>query len=210
MKHFLNFFSPEIFFAFAGLGFSSSKSSQATSSSTSTEITDNRVAASEGSISAGSGATVNVESSDPAAIAAAGDAIARVAMSANDAMSESAQASIFGNVDVAREALRTGSDQLATVTDLGRDALRYNYGTTADALDFGERALQIATNAANRSQDSTNDLVQRTNEQFTATLARNAGDAPQTVVQDALKYGLIAIAVLGGMVVFLRPQSKAA
>lgn len=212
MKAF-KFFLPENFLAFYGFGFSSSKSAQSTTSSTTNQVTDQRAAASEGSIAAGAGATVNVTTADTDAIARLAEIQSATTSEGLDNTLKAVQnitgEAIGGNVDVTREALRTGSDQLATAADLGRRAIEAGVYQTGDALDFGERALQIATNAANQSQATTNDLIQRTNEQFTATLARNAGDAPQTVAQDAIKYGAIALGILGAALFFLRPQPKA-
>lgn len=207
---FLRFGPNWIFESGLCLGFSSSKSSTASNSSTTNQVTDQRAAASEGSVAAGAGATVNITNSDT-------DAIARLAevnaITTNEGLSNSLKAAqniasmgIDSNTAVAREALRTGSDQLATVVGLGSEVVAAGRGQTQDALDFGERALSIATGAANQSQALTNDLIQRTNEQFTAKLAANAGDAPQAVAQDAIKYGALALAGIAALFVFLRPS----
>lgn len=191
------------------LGFSSSKSSTASTSSTSNQVTDNRVAASEGSISAGSGATVNVQSSDAAVVKSTGDAISRVAENANDAVSETARAVVGENADVTKAALNAGQANLLTAADLGTTAIKANTAVSSDALDFGERALQITTAAANQAQQQTNDLIQRTNEQFTAKLASNAGDAPSAVATDTVKYIAIAAGVVILGLAFFR-NNKAA
>jgi len=211
-------FGPDWLFAngFA-LGFSSSKSSQSTSSSTTNQVTDQRAAASEGSIAAGAGATVNVQSTDPQAFDAIEGIANQASVSLTEGFSNSAKAlentagrALDANTDVATAALTTGQRNLETAADLGTTAIGAGVAQTRDALDFGERALQIATNSANQSQAATNDLIQRTNEQFTAKLAANAGDAPQAVAQDAIKYGAFALVALVGVLILFRPTAKAA
>jgi 2-keto-3-deoxy-galactonokinase len=192
-------FTPEVFLAVIGLGFSSSKSQQSTSSATTNQVTDNRVAASEGSISAGSGASVSVQTTDPQAF----DAIASIANEASASLTE-------GFSNAAKAVQNTAAHALDANTDVSTTAIGAGVAQTRDVLDFGERALTIATNAANQSQAQTNDLIQRTNEQFTAKLASNAGDAPQQVAQDAIKYGAVALVVLVGALFLLRPSPKAA
>lgn len=188
------------------LGFSSSKSSQSTASSTSNQVTDNRVAASEGSISAGSGANVSVTSTDPEAF----DAITSIANNATASLTEGFSNSAKALQNTAESAFEFGAVALDSNVELGTTAIGAGVAQTRDALDFSERALTIATNAANRSQESTNDLIQRTNEQFTAKLASNAGDAPQQVAQDAIKYGALAVVAVIAAVLLFRPSGKAA
>lgn len=210
-------FLPEVFLSAFSLGFSSSKSSQSTSSSTSNQVTDNRVAASEGSVSAGSGANVSIQTTDPQAFDAISDIANQASVSLTEGFSNSAKAlentagrALEANVDLGTAALDVGQRNLETAADLGTTAIGAGVAQTRDALDFGERALQIATASANQNQATTNDLIQRTNEQFTAKLAANAGDAPQQVAQDALKYGAIAVVALIGAVLLFRPSPKAA
>lgn len=90
-----------------------------------------------------------------------------VVKSAADAIQNVAGKAIEGNVDVSKT-------------------------VTRDALDFGESALESVA----RTTESANALLSRTQEAFTSNLARNAGDAPQTVAQDANKNMIIAVVVI--------------
>lgn len=97
--------------------------------------------------------------------------------------------------DAITEATKSSSDvskkAIETTAVVSRDATR-------DALDFGESALDNVR----RTTESANALLSRTQENFVGTLARNAGDAPQTIAQDSMKnmlyIGLASVvAILG-------------
>jgi len=197
---------------FHGLACKGNSSTQA-NPTTSNQVTDQRVAASEGSVSAGSGATVNIESSDAAVVTATGDAISRVAMSANDAVSESARVSVNAtakaagdalnaNVDVSRAALDTGRAVFQESAELGRSAITAVQSQGRDALDFGDNIVSKVLDNAAAAQQSTNSLIQRTNEQFTAKLAGNAGEAPQALAGDVVKYVTIAAGIVAAVLLF--------
>lgn len=183
-------------------------SSTQSNPTTSTDITDNRVAASEGSISAGSGASVSVQSVDAETVGVAADAIARVAESANDTAEKISSAAIGGAVDAARTSVMENADvskaALSTVESQGRDAL--DFGRVAveavqsqgrDALDFGESLAQTAIKAARDSQQSANDLISKSNEQFTARLVQNSGEAPTALADNVAKYIAVAVGIVG-------------
>jgi hypothetical protein len=183
-------------------------SSTQSNPTTSTDITDNRVAASEGSISAGSGASVSVQSVDAETVGVAADAIARVAESANDTAEKISQSAVSGAVDAARTATMESADVAKagfdTVESQGRDAL--DFGRVAveavqsqgrDALDFGESLAQTAIKAAQTSQESANSLIAKTNDQFTARLVQNSGEAPTALADNVAKYIAVAVGIVG-------------
>ncbi len=109
---------------------------------------------------------------------------------------ESADKVIVGKaVDAITEATKSSNDvsktAINTSATVSRDVAR-------DALDFGETALDNVR----RTTESANALLSRTQENFVGTLARNAGDAPQTVAQDSMKNTLYislaaVVAILG-------------
>lgn len=137
-----------------------------------------------------------------------------------------AKSAITGNTNVARDALdfgesvsRSGFDAVRdigyegqvtaragydAVRDIGyegqvtaRSALVNNRESFRDVLDFGAGTQGLAFDAFNKAQQSQNDLIRYTNEQFTSKLAANSGDAVQNVTQNIFKYGMIAVGVIG-------------
>lgn len=221
-----------------GVAFKGNSSTQSNPVNT-TQVTDQRVAASEGSVSAGAGATVSVVQGDI-------DAVSKIAQHANDtgesiakesilAATDQTRAAVGANADVSRTAIQENADvskaALGTVAQQGRDAL--DFGTKAveavraqgqDALTFGhdifsnasalvshqgdsafDFAKDVAASAfdnAKQTQQSANELVQRTNDSFTAKLAANAGEAPQALADNVVKYVSIAAGIIGIVAVF--------
>lgn len=174
-------------------------SSTQSNPTTTTDVTDQRVAASEGSVSAGSGASVSIstQSSDAATVKAAGDAISRIAETATEENSGVASAAISGNVTAIQEAADLGKTAILAVQSQGRDA-----------LDFGDSIVQKAINAATTSQQSANDLIQHTNDDFTSRLVQNSGEAPIALADNLVKYGALAVGAI--VVVYLLKSNKAA
>ncbi len=153
---------------------------------TSNEVTDQRVAASEGSVSAGANSAINIQSTDA-------DAIARIAASSNDTVKDA----IGENADVSKSAISGGVAQTRAALDFGTDAVTAVRGTSRDALDFGESILGTALNNSRAVQQDTNNLIRSTNEAFTQKLAANAGIAESSVVDNITKYVTIGATVLG-------------
>lgn len=171
-------------------GNSSTQSNPTTT--TTTNVTDQRVAASEGSVSAGAGASVNIATLDADLAAKNVDAITRIAASANDTAEKTATAAIAGNVkavdlatDLGKSALSLGGKSVDAVVTGQRDALDFSGGVVVEALK-----------AARGSQESANDLIRSTNENFVTKLAANAGEAPTALASDTIKYIAIAAAVV--------------
>lgn len=164
------------------------------SSTTNTDITDQRVAASEGSVSAGSGASISIQNSDA-------DAIGRIAESANDSSERTATAAITGNVDAVKVVTSANKDVSVSAIETVRLGQR-------DALDFGSDLAALAIKGAIESQRSANDLVKDTNENFVAKLAANAGEAPTTLADNTVKYITIASAVIGLVLLFKPNNTK--
>ncbi len=163
---------------------------------TTTQINDSRVAASEGSVSTGAGGSTVIQSQDASIVKAAGDTITTLAEHANDA----ALGAISGNVEVSRSALTANNNVSET-------AIGGNVAVTRSALDFGESIAQSAINAASNSQQSANDLIQRTNDSFTNKLAANAGPAATTIADNTIKYIAIGAAVIAAAIIF-KPSNK--
>lgn len=210
-----------------------SKSTTSSASSTSNQVTDQRVAGSEGSVVAGSGASISIESLDAqladsvvrevgdissdaiAAVSASSEFVSRAASDsayssalssqaasqvANNALysqEQTAKAAIEGNTNVSRDALNFG-------TNISERAIQAGSQLAKDALDFRSDESIAALDFAKQSQQSTNDLIRYTNEQFTSKLANNAGDAPQETVKDIVKWGAVAAAGLGLLYFFNR------
>lgn len=82
------------------------------------------------------------------------------------------------------------------------DANRSLSQTTSDVLNFRSKDTEDALKLVADVQQSTNDLIRYTNEQFTQKLASNAGDAPQNTVDNIVKYVTIAGTLLGAFALF--------
>jgi hypothetical protein len=192
-------------------------SSTQSNPSTTNSVTDNRVAASEGSVSAGSGATVNIQNTDA-------DAISRIAESSNDALQEVANTAVIAgiqqtnisagvaktaieeNADVSKLALNTSVDQSRAALDFGTDVTKQAIGGIVtgqrDALDFGSDALELVLSEQRGAREDTNALIRSTNEQFIGKLAANAGEAPTTLADNTVKYITIASGIIGLALLF--------
>jgi hypothetical protein len=171
------------------------------------------------------------------AMTAATEAATRAASDSAYSAQKSAESAIAGQVTTARDALNFGTDisrdAFSTVESIGfegqvtarsalkgmentaydgqvtaRSALLTNRDVTRDALDFGSDFGDSALNFVSKSQKEQNDLIRYTNEQFTSKLAANSGDAVQNVTKDIVKYGMIAVAVIG-IAIYFRPMKSA-
>lgn len=189
----------EKFFGRCAKGNSSTQSNPTTT--TTTNVSDQRVAASEGSVSAGAGASVSIQSSDAETTKANLDAITRIAATANDTTEKTATAAITGNVKAVDIAAELGKAALS----LGGESVKAVTTGQRDALDFGSGVVVEALKAARGSQESANDLIRATNENFVGHLASNAGPAPTALAGDTIKYIAIAAAVVVGAVL-LKPS----
>jgi len=197
---------------FHGVAFKGNSSTQSNPVTTN-QVTDQRVAASEGSVSAGSGATVSIQSVDADVVGRSVDAVSAIAANANDAMSETTQAavnatqkaasdSVNASADAARAAAQASTAAVQENADVSKVAIGAVQQQGRDALDFGDNIVGRVLDNAAKAQQSTNDLIQHTNEQFTAKLASNAGDAPQSTVDNVVKYISIAAGIIGIVAVF--------
>lgn len=208
-----------------GVAFKGNSSTQSNPVNT-TAVTDQRVAASEGSVSAGAGATVSVVQGDI-------DAVSRIAASSNDtaekistesilAATDQTRAAVGAVSDTARVAVQENSDvskaAIGAVKAQGADALAFGHDIFSDAsalvshqgdsaFDFAKDIAASAFDNAKQTQQSANELVQRTNDSFTAKLAANAGDAPQALADNVVKYVSIAAGIIGIVAVFRSSKS---
>lgn len=81
--------------------------------------------------------------------------------------------------------------------------VNYNSSRLAErSIDTHENVLADAMELVNANQANVNSLVRSTNETFTAALSRNAGDAPQTVIQDSMRYLLVGGALIAAVLIF--------
>lgn len=183
-----------------------SKSETKTTSSTSSMVNDNRVAASEGSISAGQGANVTVQTLDANLAEASLREVGNISNDAVKAVSDSAIYLTGAAKSIAADATQKVSDTAGRAidsnTDVSRDAISAGSKLASDTLNFRADETTAALDFAKTSQQSTNDLIRYTNEAFTAKLASNAGDAPQETVKQIIKYGALVAAVYFGFRIF--------
>lgn len=158
-----------------------------------------RVAAASAEAAAQAASDAAYQSSQASAAAAASaQRAASDALATNESVSKAALSS---NEGVARDALATVEGVSGTAIDSVNRANQSLANTTADVLNFRSKDTEDALALVANVQQSTNDLIRYTNEQFTAKLASNAGDAPQETVQQIVKYvatlAVVAAAVVG-------------
>lgn len=183
------------------LAFHKGNSSTQSNPTTQSSVTDNRVAGSEGSVVAGSGATIIKNDVSAEAIKSSNDAIMSIANHATSATLEAAKSAtgvasdaIMGNVNATQAALNSNTDVSSKALDTTGTALR-------DVLDFGGNAIQQLTQGNQASLD----LIGSTNKAFTEKLSANAGEAPTALADNTVKYLTIAAAVVT-IAVFFKPS----
>lgn len=78
-----------------------------------------------------------------------------------------------------------------------------NTSVAIRAIDSGESVSLEGLKRAQSTIEQANGVLERVSQTYAQNLARNAGDAPQTVTQDLIKWG--AVAALGiGAFLFLK------
>lgn len=182
-------------------------------------VTDNRVAASDGSIAATNGGSVTVNDVSSDVIAQNNAALMRVAEQnaniANEAIAESGKTArdvtytaVSGNVDVSKSALQMAGNVVADSYDFGKNVYDQSVSLSKDANDNVRDTARDALGFAQNAQMSANELIQRTNDSFTAKLASNAGIAPTSAADNMAKYVTIAAAVIGLGIAFATRNKK--
>lgn len=167
-------------------------SSTASQSKTENKITDQRVAASEGAVAAGAGASINIQNADAGIIQAAGDAISKASEKALDANQALASDVVGAGADALRESTKFASDALDFSGDAQRLAFQESGASRTDALDFGAGAIREALGFVERTRQDANNLIRDTNENAIGRLTSNLGEAPQSVVKALGGYGAAA------------------
>jgi len=171
-------------------------------------VTDNRVAASDGSSAATNGSSVTNNNISPDIIKSNNDALFKVAEQNANIASESIQeagktardltyTAVSGNVDVSKSALQTAGNAVSDSLNFGAHVYDQSVSLAKDANDNLAQSQKDALGFAQNAQMSANELIQRTNDSFTAKLASNAGIAPTSAADNMVKYVTIAAAVIG-------------
>lgn len=162
--------------------FSGDKSSSTTKYETTNTYTDQSAQATEGGVAAGAGASVKIESLDPA-----------VVKTAVETQRDTAGMALASNQNVAVRAIDTNAAVSQAALNTAAGLARINSDERRDVLNTTDTALQSQQGALNQLSGLANAALERS-------------QTPDSQVTKTLLYVIGAVALLFGLMMFRRPS----